>query len=103
MHALVDDDIKMIAMLRLTSIFPFSFHNYFYGASTPRVNFFRYLLGSFLGSAPFTLLLVYLGYAGRTLFITGTKSIWLSIVVGVTGVLCTVPLIYIYLKQQKRE
>lgn len=62
--AAVGRDGGMIVLLtRLSPVFPFNLLNYLYGVT--RVPFPTYLLASWIGMLPGTLLYVYLGFAGR--------------------------------------
>ena len=54
---------KIIGLLRLSPLIPFSVSNYLYGVT--RVGFWPYLLASAGGMLPGTLLYVYLGAAGK--------------------------------------
>ena len=54
----------IVLLTRLSPVFPFNLLNYLYGLT--RVPFHTYLLASWIGMMPGTLLYVYLGFAGRT-------------------------------------
>lgn len=54
---------KIVALLRLSPIVPFSLSNYLYGLTA--IPFGRYVLASAVGMLPGTVLYVYLGVAGR--------------------------------------
>jgi uncharacterized membrane protein YdjX (TVP38/TMEM64 family) len=54
---------KIIALLRLSPLIPFNVSNYLYGVT--RIGFWPYVLSSFVGMLPGTLLYAYLGAAGR--------------------------------------
>lgn len=54
---------KIVALLRLSPVVPFNLQNYFYGLTS--IRFWPYLLASWIGMMPGTLLYVYLGAAGR--------------------------------------
>jgi uncharacterized membrane protein YdjX (TVP38/TMEM64 family) len=54
---------KIVLLTRLSPIFPFNVLNYLFGLT--RVPFAAYLLASWIGMMPGTLLYVYLGFAGR--------------------------------------
>jgi uncharacterized membrane protein YdjX (TVP38/TMEM64 family) len=55
---------KIVALTRLSPVFPFNFQNYAYGLTS--VSFAHYVLASFVGMIPGTFLYVYLGTLGRT-------------------------------------
>jgi uncharacterized membrane protein YdjX (TVP38/TMEM64 family) len=54
---------KLIFLLRLSPLIPFNLSNYFYGLTA--VKFWPYVLVSWIGMLPGTLLYVYLGTAGK--------------------------------------
>lgn len=53
---------KVVALLRLSPLLPFNLSNYLFGVTKARLG--PYVLASFVGMAPGTLLYVYLGHAG---------------------------------------
>jgi uncharacterized membrane protein YdjX (TVP38/TMEM64 family) len=64
----IDDAIgkqsaKLIFLLRLSPVIPFNVSNYFYGLTA--VKFWPYVLASWIGMMPGTLLYVYVGTAGQ--------------------------------------
>ncbi len=54
---------KIVGLLRLSPLVPFNLSNYLYGLTA--VRFWPYVLASWIGMMPGTLLYVYLGAAGR--------------------------------------
>ncbi|HSS15385.1 MAG TPA: TVP38/TMEM64 family protein, partial [Candidatus Dormibacteraeota bacterium] len=54
---------KLIFLLRLSPVIPFNLSNYFYGLTG--VRFWPYVLASWIGMMPGTLLYVYIGTAGK--------------------------------------
>ena len=54
---------KIVLLTRLSPAFPFNLLNYLYGLT--KVPFWHYVLASWIGMIPGTLLYVYLGVAGR--------------------------------------
>ena len=54
---------KLIFLLRLSPLIPFNLSNYFYGLTS--VKFWPYVLASWIGMMPGTLLYVYIGTAGK--------------------------------------
>jgi uncharacterized membrane protein YdjX (TVP38/TMEM64 family) len=54
---------KLIFLLRLSPVIPFNLSNYFYGLTA--VRFWPYVLASWIGMMPGTLLYVYIGTAGK--------------------------------------
>lgn len=90
-RAMRGDEIMTIAVLRLNPIVPFNLQNYVCGATG--VNFARYAVGTFLGAAPFTVALVYLGDAGRQLVVaTGLEVEQWTLLLFVFGVVLTIPM-----------
>ena len=86
---LTSDSIKIISLLRMNPLVPFSLHNYIYGAA--RIRLTPYLVGTFLGSAPFTLVLVYFGVTGRVIYRTGgSLGPWQYTMIGLGVVLLLV-------------
>lgn len=55
---------KIVALTRLSPVFPFNFQNYAYGLTN--VDFWHYTLATWIGMIPGTFLYVYLGTLGRT-------------------------------------
>ena len=62
-EAIGDQGWKVVGLLRLSPVVPFNLANYFFGVT--RVDFWPYVLASFVGMAPGSALYVYLGYAGK--------------------------------------
>jgi uncharacterized membrane protein YdjX (TVP38/TMEM64 family) len=62
-EAVRDKGWRVVALLRLSPLVPFSLSNYLYGLTA--IDFWPYLLASWLGMLPGTVLYVYLGAAGR--------------------------------------
>ena len=54
---------KIVALLRLSPLIPFNASNYFYGITA--VQFWPYVLASWIGMLPGTVLYVYLGTIGK--------------------------------------
>jgi uncharacterized membrane protein YdjX (TVP38/TMEM64 family) len=65
---------KIVGLLRLSPVVPFSISNYLYGLTA--VRFVPYVLASWLGMLPATVVYVYLGAAGRTLGAGRAKDPW---------------------------
>jgi uncharacterized membrane protein YdjX (TVP38/TMEM64 family) len=73
----IDDAIgeqgwKIVGLLRLSPLIPFNVSNYFYGITA--IGFWPYLLASFFGMLPGTLLYAYLGVIGQAGFSGGEKG-----------------------------
>ena len=54
---------KIVGLLRLSPVIPFNLSNYIYGLTS--VSFWPYVLASWIGMLPGTVMYVYLGVAGR--------------------------------------
>jgi uncharacterized membrane protein YdjX (TVP38/TMEM64 family) len=65
---------KVVALLRLSPLVPFSLSNYLYGLTS--VRFWPYVATSWVAMLPATVLYVYLGAAGRTIGAGGKRSPW---------------------------
>ena len=63
-RAIGEQGVKLVFLLRLSPLIPFNVSNYFYGLTA--VRFWPYVLASWIGTIPGTLLYVYLGAAGKT-------------------------------------
>jgi uncharacterized membrane protein YdjX (TVP38/TMEM64 family) len=90
-RALGRDGWKIVLLTRLSPVFPFTLLNYLYGLT--RVKFGEYVLASWIGMMPGTVLYVYLGVAGGALAETasGRRSKspgeWTLFVVGLLSTL----------------
>ena len=62
-RAIGERGAKLVFLLRLSPLIPFNLSNYFYGLTS--VRFWPYVLASWIGMIPGTLLYVYLGAAGK--------------------------------------
>jgi uncharacterized membrane protein YdjX (TVP38/TMEM64 family) len=62
-RAIGERGAKLVFLLRLSPLIPFNLSNYFYGLTA--VKFWSYVLASWIGMLPGTLLYVYLGAAGK--------------------------------------
>jgi uncharacterized membrane protein YdjX (TVP38/TMEM64 family) len=62
-NAIGKQGAKLIFLLRLSPVIPFNLSNYFYGLTA--VRFWSYVLASWIGMMPGTLLYVYIGAAGK--------------------------------------
>jgi uncharacterized membrane protein YdjX (TVP38/TMEM64 family) len=65
---------KVVGLVRLAAIFPFSPSSYLFGLTA--VDFGPYLAATAVGMAPGTFFYAYLGAAGKTLGETGDRSPW---------------------------
>jgi uncharacterized membrane protein YdjX (TVP38/TMEM64 family) len=72
-QAVGEQGFKIVLLTRLSPIFPFNLLNYGYGLT--RVRFWDYLLASWIGMLPFTVVYVYLGsLAGNLAALSASKE-----------------------------
>jgi len=94
---------RIVLLTRLSPLFPYNLLNYLFGLT--RVGFWSYLLASWIGMLPGTLLYVYLGVAGRAAALTsvgpGIGNGWEAIFWGV-GLLATALLTYTLTRLARR-
>ncbi|MDX1623178.1 MAG: TVP38/TMEM64 family protein [Gemmatimonadota bacterium] len=64
-RAVEEEGLRIVLLVRLSPIFPYNFQNYAWSVSG--VGFGAYLLGSWVGMLPATVLYAYLGSGARTL------------------------------------
>jgi len=82
---------KIVALVRLSPIVPFSFANYAMGLT--QVEFGPYCLATFLGMLPGTFVYVYLGYVGAESLHGGSKSTGQWVLLGV-GLIASAALVF---------
>src|SRR4029453_13300105 len=70
--AIGDEGWKIVGLLRLSPLIPFNVSNYLYGVTS--IGFWPYLLASFVGMLPGTLLYAYLGAIGQAGLEGGKKE-----------------------------
>jgi uncharacterized membrane protein YdjX (TVP38/TMEM64 family) len=90
---------KMVGLLRLSAIVPFSLSNYLFGLSS--VDFVPYIAATAVGMLPGSFFYVYLGAAGKRLFEDGGSG-WDWIVVGL-GVVATAVMAVVITRLAKKE
>ncbi len=71
-QAIGEQGWKIVGLLRLSPLIPFNVSNYFYGVTA--IGFWPYLLASFVGMLPGTLLYAYLGAIGQAGLSGGNKD-----------------------------
>jgi uncharacterized membrane protein YdjX (TVP38/TMEM64 family) len=90
-RAIGEQGWKLIFLLRLSPVIPFNVSNYVYGITA--VKFWSYVLASWIGMLPVTLLYVYLGIIGKVGVEAasgdGRRSDWQWVALGV-GLLATI-------------
>ena len=72
-EAVAREGIRIVILLRLSPVVPYTVQNYAYGATG--VRFRDFLLGTWVGMLPGTLLYVYLGAGARTLTEAATGGV----------------------------
>ncbi|MDF1658900.1 MAG: TVP38/TMEM64 family protein [Verrucomicrobiales bacterium] len=85
--AVADEGWKIVGLTRLSPIFPFTLLNYAYGVT--KVKFSHYLLASWIGMLPGTVLYVYIGSLGKAASEAGSKTTteWIGYGVGLAATL----------------
>jgi uncharacterized membrane protein YdjX (TVP38/TMEM64 family) len=91
---------KVVGLLRLSPLVPFSLSNYLYGLTS--VRFLPYVAASWVGMLPATFLYVSLGAAGKSAGETGGKSAWEWVLLG-SGLLATAAATVILARVSKKE
>lgn len=91
---------KVVALLRLSPLVPFSLSNYLYGLTS--VEFAPYVATSWAAMLPATVLYVYLGAAGRTIGQKTERSPWEWVLLGV-GLAATAAVTVLLTRVAKRE
>jgi uncharacterized membrane protein YdjX (TVP38/TMEM64 family) len=88
-QAVAKDGWKIVGLTRLSPLFPFVFLNYAFGAT--QVSLKDYVLSSWIGMMPGTVLYVYLGYLPN-LAVTGEadNSDTLKVILNLVGLLATI-------------
>ncbi len=96
-NAIGDQGWKIVALMRLSPVFPFSLQNYLFGVTS--IRFLPYLIASTTCILPGTFLYVYLGYVGgeAAAAVGGSgSSNTLQLVLRLTGLLATL-LVTVYI------
>ncbi|MEP6994414.1 MAG: TVP38/TMEM64 family protein [Acidobacteriota bacterium] len=99
-RAIGENGWKVVGLLRLSPLIPFSVSNYLYGLTA--VKFWPYMLASWVGMLPATFLYVYLGAAGKTAGEKGGRSPWEWVLLG-GGLLATVAVTVILTRFAKKQ
>lgn len=86
-RAISEGGWKVIALLRLSPLVPFSIGNYLFGLTG--IRFVPYVLASWIAMLPGTFMYVYFGYLGRVAAAGGERGPW-QLVLLVVGLLATV-------------
>jgi uncharacterized membrane protein YdjX (TVP38/TMEM64 family) len=99
-RAIGENGWKVVGLLRLSPLIPFSLSNYLYGLTS--VRFLPYLVASWAGMLPGTLLYVALGAAGKTVGEKGERSPWEWVLLG-AGLLATAAVTVLLARVAKKE
>jgi len=91
---------KVVGLLRLSPLIPFSLSNYLYGLTA--VRFLPYVVASWVGMLPATVLYVYLGAAGRSIGEEGERNPWEWALLG-AGLLATAAVTVLLTRLAKKE
>lgn len=79
-NAVAEEGWKIVGLTRLSPVFPFTLLNYAYGVT--RVKFSHYLVASWIGMMPGTVLYVYLGSLGKAASEGKSPAQWAMYAVG---------------------
>ncbi len=99
-NAIGENGWKVVGLLRLSPLIPFSISNYLYGLTA--VRFLPFVLASWLGMLPATFLYVYLGAAGKSVGEGGGRSPWEWALLG-AGLLATVAVTVILTRLARKQ
>ena len=93
---------RVVALTRLSPVFPFNVQNYFYGLTA--VPFLHYVFASLIGMLPGTLLYVYIGAAGAEVAsAAGGAASWGQTILLVGGLIATLAVVVLITRVAKRE
>ncbi|MEK7834432.1 MAG: FAD-dependent oxidoreductase, partial [Acidobacteriota bacterium] len=91
-RAIGREGFKMVLLVRLSPVFPFTLLNYLLGLTTVRTS--SYVLANLIGMLPGTFLYVYIGATARDALSAGGLGMW-QIALRVIGLLATVAVVVI--------
>jgi uncharacterized membrane protein YdjX (TVP38/TMEM64 family) len=92
---------KIVFLLRLSAVVPYTLSNYAYGVTA--IRFWPYLLASWIGMLPITAVYVSIGAAGRAAIVSPAQSsIWRWAILG-AGVLLTLGVAIFIARVSRRE
>lgn len=101
-RAVEEQGWRVVALTRLSPVFPFNVQNYFYGLTG--VSFGGYVLASLIGMLPGTLLYVYIGAAGAGVAqAAGGAASWGETALLVAGLAATLMVVVLITRVAKRE
>ena len=81
-RAISDEGWKVVLLLRLSPVIPFNLSNYIYGLTS--VSFWPYVLASWIGMLPGTVMYVYIGYIANTAGNSTAETVFNGIGLAVT-------------------
>lgn len=92
---------KVVALIRLSPVFPFNFLNYAFGLT--RVRFGPYVLASWVAMLPGTLMYVYIGAAGTSVAAAATGAAdWGRTALQVAGLLATIAMVVLVTRRARQ-
>lgn len=97
--AVDEEGWKMVGLTRLTPVFPFTLLNYAYGITA--VKFWPYVIASWIGMLPGTILYVYLGKIAKDA-VAGTESTTAGWVLKMVALLATIAVTVMITKSAKK-
>src|SRR6266849_1748962 len=99
-RAISEKGWKVVVLLRLSPLVPFSVSNYLYGLTG--IRFHQFILASWVGMFPGTLLYVYLGAAGQSIGRARERSVWEWVLLG-AGLIATLAVTLLLARVAKNE
>jgi uncharacterized membrane protein YdjX (TVP38/TMEM64 family) len=90
-QAIGKNGFKLLVLVRLSPIFPFSITNYIYGSSS--IEFAPYILGTMLGFTPSAIAYVYTGMVGQELLMGDATQPWYVYALGLGALLTLLKLV----------
>jgi len=100
-RAIGREGFKMVLLVRLSPVFPFTLLNYLLGLTTVRTS--SYVLANLIGMLPGTFLYVYIGATARDALSasSGSVGIW-QLVLRIVGLLATVAIVVLVTRAAKK-
>lgn len=100
-RAIGREGFKMVLLVRLSPVFPFTLLNYFLGLTTVRVS--SYVLGNLIGMLPGTFLYVYIGATARDALSAGARGTgtW-ELALRVVGLLATIAVVALVTRSARK-
>jgi uncharacterized membrane protein YdjX (TVP38/TMEM64 family) len=99
-RAIAEKGWKVVLLLRLSPLIPFSVSNYLYGLTG--ISFHQFMLASWIGMLPGTILYVYLGAAGQSIGKVHERSVWEWVLLG-AGLIATLVVTLLLARVAKNE